>query len=87
MKESKFYDIVEEIDECHAPEDLGNYYPKAEELQILAKENKTEDVLPILAFMAKDPYKDDEKIVNRPDYREAVSAAKKLVTTMPLEDD
>lgn len=87
MKETLFYDMCDKIETITLPQDMQGYYPTVEEIDKNLALASLEQLSPILIFLANDPYKNDEIIGNRVDYKDSVRYAKKLVSNIKIEND
>lgn len=82
MKEKKFYETCEKLEEASLPSGMGDYYPTVEELEISLQGRNLEELMPVLLFYASDPF--NGKITDTA-YKDTVKYTKELTSKINLE--
>lgn len=87
MKEEKFYDVLDKVEKIKDEDVTEGYFPTIEEIESHDVLNNQDLYLPIIAYMAQDPFKDsDNDAKNTVEYKASVKYCKDLLTKFDVEE-
>ena len=87
MKEEKFYVVLDKVEKIKDKDVTEGYFPTIEEIESHDVLNNQELYLPIIAYMAQDPFKDsDNDAKNTVEYKASVKYCKDLLTKFDVEE-
>ena len=82
MTETKFDRILDLAEEYEPPRGLETYFPSVDIINEALETATVEDLLPVLAYIAGNPLREDEETARRADYKDAVRLSKQLVASV-----